>query len=106
VDVNKLRCGILIATIRSMQDCFRAHPEHYPDELDDDDEEGEYTSSPEGASIPEGASPESSLPTPLTTSEGEGEKVPITTPASSLPEPAPYQASVKDEKQDPTFSAK
>jgi hypothetical protein len=99
------RYGILTDIIRDMQECFRAHPEHYPDELDDDDEAGEYTPPPEGASTPAGTSPEDSIPTPPAATEQE-EKIPVTTPVPSSPEPVPSPDSAKPEKQDPTFSAK
>jgi hypothetical protein len=89
-----------------MQDCFRAHPEDYPDELDDDDEEGEYVPSSEGEAAPEGTAPELSASKLPTANAAGDEKItappPVEVSAKSVPPPGP----VEQEKQDPTFSAK
>jgi hypothetical protein len=89
-----------------MQECFRAHPEDYPDELDDDDEEGEYVPLSEGEAAPEGTAPELSISKPLATSGAGEEKVATPPPVQAQADSVPAPESVKQEKQDPTFSAK
>lgn len=81
---------------RNMQDCFRAHPDIYGAELEDDEEgqeegqeEGESGSRPPVDASPEAASSAASTPSPLPTPVSEPETIPSPAPVANREDLAP-----------------
>lgn len=91
---------------RSMQDCFRAHPDIYGAELEDDEEGFQERPGDGGAKAPVAASSDEASPLPTPVSQTEQPPVPTAkreepAPATKREEPAPAA-----KREDPSPSSK